>query len=110
MDKSQSREEMREMAAEVVEDGFVVVQGKKLSDDFNGEDFAVGNSRLRPALSQAAMAEAVGNSVINEAKHGYNEIIQVQGKRPPIDGLAITIENASPWAFNFNLKTCTSRY
>ena len=100
---------MREMAAKVVEDGFVLVQGKKLADDFNSEDFAVGKSRLRPALAQAAMAEIIRNSVINKAKHSYNEIIQVQGKRPPIVGLAITIENASPWTFNVNLKTCTSR-
>jgi hypothetical protein len=109
MDKSQSREEIREMTAEVVEYGFVLVESKELSDDLNSEDFAVGKSRLRPALAQAAMAEVIRNSVINEAKHSYNEIIQVQGKRPPIVGLAITIENSSPWTFNFDLKTCTSR-
>jgi len=109
MDKSQSREEMREVAAKVVEDGFVLVQSKKLTDDFNSEGFAVGEKGLRPTLAQAAMAEVVRNRVINKAKHSYNESIQVQGKRPPIDGLAITIEKASPWTFNVNLKTCTSR-
>ncbi len=96
MDKKQSREEVREMAAEVVEDGFVLIQAEKFTDDFDSEDFAVGKTRTRTTLAQPAMVEEVRNIVINEAKHVYNEIIQVQGKRPPIVGLAITIENASP--------------
>jgi hypothetical protein len=65
---------------------------------------------LRPALPQRLLRDRGREVVVNNAKHSYNESIEVQGKRPPIVGLVITIENASPWAFNFDLKTCTSRY
>jgi hypothetical protein len=110
MDKSQSRKEMREVAAEVVEQGLVLAESKILTDYLDSKDLAVSKPRLRPTLAQSLMAEKAVESIVNKTKHSYNESIQVQGKRPPIDGLAISIESASPWTFNFNLKTCTSRY
>jgi hypothetical protein len=109
MDKSQSRKEMREVTAEVIKDSFVLAQSEILSDYFYSEHFAIGKARIRAALAQALMAEVIRKRIVNEAKHSYNKSIQVQGKRPPIVGLVITIENASPWTFNLNPKTCTSR-
>jgi hypothetical protein len=101
---------VREVAAEVIEDGFVLVKAEKLADDFHGQDLAVSQPGLRAALAQRLMSKEGVKRVVNQAKDRYNESIQVQGKRPPIVGLVITIEDAPPWTFNFNLKTCTSRY
>lgn len=110
MNESQSGEEMGVVTAEVVEQSLILGQPKILADDFGGEDFAISEPGPRPTLAEALVAKEAVEGIVNEAKHSYNEGIQVQGERPPIDGLAITIENASPWTFNFNLKTCTSRY
>lgn len=109
MKRGQSREEVRVVASEVIEDSLVLAQPKILANDFHSEDFTIREARLRPTGTETALAKVGIKSIVNEAKHSYNEGIQVQGERPPIVGLAITIENASPWTFNFNLKTCTSR-
>jgi hypothetical protein len=109
VDECQSRKEMREVAAEIVKDKFVLAQAQILTNYLNSEHLAISKTGLRAPLAQSLVAKMKVEGIVNEAKHVYNESIQVQGKRPPIDGLAITIENASPWTFNFNLKTCTSR-
>lgn len=84
MKRWKSREEMRGVAAEVVEDGLVLAQTEILTNNFNGEDFAVSKPRLRPTRSQPLMANRDVESIVNETKHSYNEGIDVQGKRPPI--------------------------
>jgi len=110
MNESQGGEEMGVVTTKVVEQSLVLAQPEIFADGFQGEDFAISKPRLRPTPAEPLLAEMVAESIVNEAKHSYNEGIQVQGERPPIVDLAISIENASPWPFNFDLKTCTSRY
>jgi len=71
-----------------------------LADNFDSKHFAISKARLRAALAQSLLTKMKVESVVNETKHVYNESIEVQGKRPPIVGLVITIESVSPWAFN----------
>src|ERR1051325_783182 len=110
VDQSQGRKEVREVAAEISEDGFVLAEAEKLADDFHGQDLAVGQTGLGAALAQGLLSKKRIEGVVNQAKDRYNKGIQVQGERPPIVGLVITIEDASPWTFSFHPKTCTSRY
>lgn len=109
MDKSQSGKQVCPVSAKILKDGLVLAQTEILADYFDGDDFTVSEPRQRSTLAQALRTEIIRKCVVNEAKHSYNEGIDVQGKRPPIVGLAITIEDASPWTFNFDSKTCTSR-
>jgi hypothetical protein len=110
MNKSKSREEMGVVTTKVVQQSLVLAKPEILANDFDGEDFAISKARLRPTLAQPLLAKMAVDSIVNKAEHSYNESIQVQGRRPPIVGLAITIEEASSWTFNFNPKTCTWRY
>jgi hypothetical protein len=109
VNQSQSRKEVCEVAAEISEDGLVLAETEKLADDFHRQDLAVSQSRLRAALAQRLLRKQGSEGVVNQVKDRYNESIQVQGQHPPIVGLVITIEDALPWTFNFDLKTCTSR-
>lgn len=77
---------MREVAAEVVEDGAVLGEAEQLADQFDGEDLTVGQCRRWPALSQAVMSAEVGQPVVKQAEGHYNKDIQVQGECPPIGG------------------------
>lgn len=89
------------MTAKVIEDGLRVAEAEIPAINFEGQDFAVS----RPSLEGTPSSKKIGKVVINEAKHGYNECIQVQGKHVVVYGLIITIENAPPWTFDFKLKT-----
>lgn len=96
----QGREEVREVTAEVIEDSLILAQREVLADELDSKDFAISQARPRAALSQAVVTEMKVEGVVNETKHVYNEGIEVQGERPPIDDLPLSIESVSPWTFN----------
>lgn len=102
MDGSQIGKEVQEVAAEVVKDRFILVQTKIFTEQFKGQNFAIGKPRLRSALAQSLTFEKRGQGVVNQAEDRYNQRIQVQGKCPPIGNFAISIEKTFPWDFNLN--------
>ena len=62
---------MRPVAAQVGEDGLILLQAQVGADDFHRQHFAVAQGRLRPALAQAGggqLLEVLGHGVIHLAK------------------------------------------
>ena len=82
MDAGQGGELGGVVAAEVAEDGRVVVQAPELADELDGDDLAVGE--LGAGAAAAGRAEAEGfQFVVDQAEYRQQELLRGHGGPPP---------------------------
>ena len=76
---AQRGEEVRVVLAEVGEQGAILLQPQVLAHHFHRDHLAIGQHRLRAALAQATAFQHLRHGLVNDAKHGDNEVVQVHG-------------------------------
>jgi hypothetical protein len=102
MDLVQGGEPLTVVTPEVTEDRLVGVQAKKLTNDFDGENFGVRKFRQRTTRSETSVL----GSVVYETEDGDDEGAKIHERRPPLRWLVWSLPSVvrSSLFFKFSTK------
>ena len=100
---------MRVVSSELVEDGLILVERQILSDYLHRHNLTVRERGRRASLSETPASQKFFQCVVNHAKSGYDEVVQVHSV---LLGVWFNpIRDSGTWLFNYCYplyKTCTS--
>src|SRR5262249_19087261 len=93
----QGRKEDHPMLPKVIEECLILIQAKVHPNDLHREDFAIGQGGLWTALAHLLMLRHEGQQIVDQAKPGDHEFIQVHRSSPRASNTKQRQE-AAPWS------------